>query len=209
MKYTTYYEQTEKIDKRKEYAIKEALKNDKSAANFESIVVRKLSFSSITTNVSEIHYSICMKNYQENCIYLQRKNVQNGITYKTIAKISKEECLELLDGNYEWLKTHKQQLCKEFYLQLTVNQLQKGNITEIHKEISRRKQDFVTLTYSVKGISYQKDNFFNKDCYMIPCLSDSTIIISRKKAVTIPRYIRNMVHMANENADLTDLAYEL
>lgn len=209
MKYTTYYEQTRKINKQEEQEIKEAMTEDKTISSFETIIVRKLTFSAITTNVSEIHYSIGMMNYDYNSIYLQRKNVQNGTTYKTIAHITKEECEKFLAGDYEWLKDSKQQLCKEFYLQVTVNQLQKGNLKEIHKDICRKKQDYVSFTHSIKGISYHNNNFFDKNCYMIPCLSDHDTILTIKQSVTIPRYIRNMVHMANENTDLADLAFTL
>lgn len=209
MKYTTYYEQSRKIDKLEERTIKETLSEDKLLSPFETIIVRKLTFSAITTNVSEIHYSICMIDYDCDSIYLQRKNIQNGTTYKTIAHITKEECTKLLEGDYEWLKDNKQQLCKEFYLQLTVNQLQIGNLKEIHKEICHKKQDYISFTHCIKGISYHDHNFFDKNCYMIPCLSDHDTILTIKNAVTIPRYIRNMVHMGNENADLTDLAFTL
>lgn len=207
MSYTTYYERRQKIDKQEARQLEELLERQKISAP-RKVLTRRLKFESLTPKPDEGRYSICMMDFDENQIYLELKYIQRGITYKKLSKISKEDCIRILEGNVEWMASSKDKLCQDFYRQITLNYIRPGNIIETCKNVYQWKSDYICLKRSIRSIRNNGYNFFDPDTYMIRCLDYGEVELDQKQAVTIPRYIETILHGAEENAEDV-LAYVL
>lgn len=197
MSYTTYYERRQKINKYDAQQLEEGLERQEIPSP-KNVVTRRLKFENLVSGNGDGKYSMCMMDFDENQIYLEFKYVQKGITYKKLTKISKEQCVNLLEGNAEWMARSKDRLCQDFYRQMTLNNIRPGNIVETYKTVYKWKSDYICLKRSIRSIRNNGYNFFDPDTYMIRCLDYDEVELNQKQAVTIPRFIENMLHGAEE-----------
>ena len=142
-----------------------------------------------------------MMDFDENRIYLELKYVQLGITYKKLTGITKEQCVHILEGNVEWMAESKDKLCQDFYRQVTYNHIRPGNVIETCKSVYKWKSDYISLKRSIRSIRNNGYNFFDPDTYMIRCLDYDEVELDRKQAVTLPRFIENMLYGSEETAE--------
>ena len=207
MSYTTYYERRQKIDKYEAQQLEEVLGRQKISAP-RKVLTRRLKFESLMPKPEEGRYSICMMDFDEDQIYLELKYIQRGITYKKLAKISKENCMKILEGNVEWMADSRDKLCQDFYRQITLNYIRPGNIVETCKVVYQWKSDYICLKRSIRSIKNNGYNFFDPDTYMIRCLDYGEVELDQKQAVTLPRYIESVLHVPEHTGEDT-LAFVL
>lgn len=200
LSYTTYYERWQKINKHDAQRLEEGLERQEIPSP-KNVITRRLKFEDPVSGNRDGKYSMCMVDFDENQIYLEFKYVQRGITYKKLTKISKEQCSWLLEGNIEWMAGSKDRLCQDFYRQMTLNYIRPGNIVETYKTVYRWKSDYICLKRSIRSIRNSGYNFFDPNTYMIRCLDYDEVELSQKQAVTIPRFIENMLHGAEETRE--------
>ncbi len=207
MSYTTYYERRQKIDRYEAQQLEEVLGKQRISPP-RNVLTRRLRFESLVPKNGEGKYSICMMDFDEDQIYLELKYIQRGITYKKLAKISREECEWILEGNVEWMAASKERLCQEFYRQITLNYIRPCSIVETRKTVYQWKSDYICLKRSIRSIRNNGYNFFDPDTYMIRCLDYNEVELNQKQAVTIPRYIESILHGTEEQGEDV-LAYVL
>lgn len=113
MSCTTYYERRQKIDRHEAQKLEEVLGRQKISAP-RNVLTRRLRFESLVPKNGEGRYSICMMDFDENQIYLELKYIQRGITYKKLAKLSREDCMRILEGAWNGWHPPKIGFCRTF-----------------------------------------------------------------------------------------------
>lgn len=215
MKYTTYCEDSRVIMERQLGQAMKNIEKEKVLSEFEFAVVRKLAFEPADPSCGGGNdaadrpvYSLCMKNFDEERLYLEKKIVQNNIVYKSFASITKDEAKKILAGDVTWMQTHAAALFQDFYRQYTLNGLRHGYITQSEKEIrSYRDKSCLVVNRAVKRASLWKEDFFDPEAELFEGQSCDKARLQYKRPVTIPLAIANIVHTSSEQC--SRLAYSL
>lgn len=188
MKYMTYYEERNTVTAGKYQQMKQKLMADEQQYLMEKYTLKKLKFIANETQTACADYSLCVKEGKEEKIFLEKKYIQNGLHFKSSLKISREECLKILEGDLEWMKGHKRDLLADFYLQITLNHLSPGYLTEYEKErIQCRKGNHIIFCRKINRAVGTTNRLFEEPEIVIPCLDEGKVLITYKKMVKLPK----------------------
>ena len=199
MLYTTYYAQKENITEERCREMEKALaERDGKPEKFH---LRKMEFSG-SQHKAVPRYFLCVKNYDKNQIFLEKRYVQNGLNYKKCVKVTEEECQKIMDGDLEWMKNHRKELLADFYRQATLNSLYPGRVTDYEREMFRcRKGEYITFVTSVeRGVGLSKD-LFQKPEMKISCLDEGKVLVIYKKSASLPQIVSNMLQGQDDTPD--------
>ena len=78
------------------------------------IYTAKLKFRGDESNDAVPHYYLCVKNQDEDAIYLEKKYMQMHIWHRACAKLNRTDCDRILRGDIEWMKDSKEALFQDF-----------------------------------------------------------------------------------------------
>ena len=92
MDYTTYYEEYDTITEERYGELKSMLEAQDKKKKFQAFHLRKLEFIGTNDQKAVPNFFLCVKNQDENEIYLEKKFIQGDIHFKKCAKLTKEEC---------------------------------------------------------------------------------------------------------------------
>lgn len=67
-------------------------------------------------------------------IRLEKKVKNNNLGYKESAKLSQEECLSLLNGDYQFLKTRTEMVCRQLYSKMRTGLFNVKTIVQYQRE---------------------------------------------------------------------------
>ena len=205
MLYTTYYAESNSITKEHYQEMKKTLFINDPKKQMEVFQLRKLEFVGSAPVQPMARYYLCVKNGDESQIFLEKKYIQNGLYYKKCAKLTREECQKIMDGNLEWMKNHKKELVADFYRQATLNTLYPGRITDYQREMCKcRKGEYLTFTTSIeRGVGQCKDLFAEPEM-KISCLDEEKVLMTYKKKANLPQIVSSML----QNQDDAPEEYE-
>ena len=172
MQYTMYYEEQQKIDYDEYGRLKQQLLQKEENQKFEKYTLRKLKFRGDVSNEAVPHYYLCVKNQDEDAIYLEKKYMQMHIWHRACAKLSRTDCDRNLRGDIEWMKDSKEALFQDFYLQATLNHLSPGNVIEYQKERLKCKEGYVAFDKKVRCVVGGWGNLFWPEAMTIQCLEE-------------------------------------
>lgn len=188
MKYMTYYEEKNTITVGKYQQMKQNMMADEHPYQMEKYTLRKLKFLGNESQESQADYSLCTKNGEEGQIFLEKKYIQNGLHFKSTLKISREECEKILNGELEWMKGHSSDLLADLYLQITLNHLSPGYLTEYEKEaIQCKKGDYVIFCRKIGRAVGITNRLFAEPEIVIPCLDEGKVLVTYKRTVKLPK----------------------
>lgn len=213
MKYTTYYENNETITYEHYDEMMQGLLQEENSKIVQDVVMRKVIFQSPVRDMEDsqesVTYSICMKDFKMNELYVERKSMQKSLVFKSYVKISRKECNKILNRDIAWMKTSSKSLIQDFYLEMTLNDLVPVVLEETIRDICEKakEDDGVVFYKSVKVAKNCYTDFFNKELPMMDCLNCDSVILSYKKTVKIPSAISSIIHICNPKA--RTLAYSL
>lgn len=207
MQYTMYYEEQQKVDQEQYGQLKQTLMLREPKQKFEAFTLRKLRFGGIETNDAIPQYYLCIKNQDENQIYLEKKYIQSHIWHKACAKMSREECEKVLRGDIQWMKSHREILFQDFYLQATLNHLSPGNVIEYHREMIKSRNGYVTFMKKVSCVVGGRGNLFGPAPMTIQCLDEDKVMMIYKKKVNFPNTIREMIQGRETASDETAFVF--
>lgn len=193
MQYTMYYEEQQKITLDQYGQMKQALMLREPKQKFEAYTLRKLKFCGTQDNDAIPQYYLCVKNQEEDQIYLEKKYIQNHIWHRACAKMSRKECEQVLRGDIQWMSDHKEMLFQDFYLQATLNHLSPGNVIEYQREMIRCRSGYVTFMKKISCVVGGRGNLLWPDPMMIRCLDEDKVMMTYKKKVNLPNTIREMM----------------
>lgn len=197
MEYMSYYEEINKIQRADYEKIKKQML-ESHTKNFQAITIRKIEFVNVAGYLSAENdlprYYICMKNRNEDFIYIEKKGRLNNAVYKNCLNISKEECKKILAGEIEWMKDSSQLLLNDVYRQITINGMELGGMKDYFREVYQCSKDkrmvFDTRIQRIMGKEIQ---FFEDDGMRVDCLFENHVKLSYRRDKTIPRMIANMM----------------
>lgn len=213
MKYATYYEKNETITYEQYDGMMQELLQEENNRIVQDVAMRKIIFKSPVTDVEDRHesvtYSVCMKDFKLNELYVERKSMQKSLVFKSYVKISKKDCSRILNQDIAWMKTSNKSLIQDFYLEMTLNGLLPVVMEETVRDICEKtaEEDGLVFYKSVKVAKNCYKQFLNKGLPMMDCLNCDRVILSYKKNVKIPSAISNILHICNPKARI--LAYSL
>jgi len=202
MRYTTYYEECDTITFDQYEQIRQTILKNEPKKHFETYTLRKLQFIGGADTEAIPNYYLCMKNQDEAQIYLEKKYTQNGIHYKKCLKISRPECEQILSGDLDWMKNHKQELLSDFYLQVTLNHLSPGYITEYKREMAVcKKEGIVTFFKKIDRRIGTTNQLLDSSDMTISCLDEGKVFVIYRKSVKLPMIISNMFQSQEESSE--------
>lgn len=188
MEYVTYYEERNTITVGKYQQIRQNLLSGEQQCSLEKNTLRKLKFIGNESQAAHADYALCIKNGDDEQIYLEKKYIQNGLHFKSTLKLSREECQQILDGDLDWMKDHKKDLLSDFYRQITLNHLCPGYMTEYERETAHRKKGecliFCRKISRAVGIT---NRLFDEPKMAFQCLDEGKILVTYKKEVKLPK----------------------
>ena len=181
------------IDSEEKYSALQQLLQKEENQKFEKYTLRKLKFRGDVSNEAVPHYYLCVKNQDEDAIYLEKKYMQMHIWHRACAKLSRTDCDRILRGDIEWMKDSKEALFQDFYLQATLNHLSPGNVIEYQKERLKCKEGYVAFVKKVRCVVGGWGNLFWPEAMTIQCLEENKVLTVYKKRVNLPNTIWEMM----------------
>jgi hypothetical protein len=211
MKYITYYEERTEITNRKymEFINKRYNGEGKVAGQGvrNDFKVRKMRFfnpaESLFIQKNDLpKYYITLHNINSKYVYLEKKTVQNELIYKASAKITKEQCNQILKNDITWMQNHKEEVVRDFYRQLCFNRMKPGYITEYVREIFYlSKKDYIIFDKNVAKAAGNCEDFFANDMIMIQCLGNGKIMCTSHHAAKMPLITEKLIEQQAYNPD--------
>lgn len=201
MKYATYYEATKLMTLEDTRKLEQRLEEENGEGRKSIVAVRKVNFIIDGGNPS---YCICMKDNNTDTLLLAKRAVQNTVTYRSYAEITKEQSMMILAGNVEWMKDSKVELFKDFYLQYSFNRARQGYIEESLREVIVYNNKHTLLIDSARRrVLGRGTDFFDRELWMEELPRD-TVRIAYRRETKIPSMVAGIAHMSQTR--LTDSA---
>jgi hypothetical protein len=200
MKYTTFYEEQENLSMSKYRKLKQSLAEEYSNYKIREVSVRKLRYiakDSTLNKGNEMKFSLCLE--KDGKVYLEKKSIQNQMTYESKVNITREMAEMILAGDLEWMKNHKKKLLGEFYLQITINNLRPGYITEYETEILEASHSYkIIVDKEIKRVAGGETDLFGDGFITIRCLDEREVSISYRRKASIPVMISHIIQGVEE-----------
>lgn len=136
-------------------------------------------------------------NFDTTVIHLEKKSKSAGLCGKKSADLTKEQVRKIIDGDLVWMKDSEDELIRELFRKMTVQQLKPKTIVDYWREpfVYEAGNVRVTLDYEIRTGLASKD-FFSKDCPTVP-IPDNPIILEVKWDGFLPDFIRNAVQIGD------------
>lgn len=200
-----YYEENNIIPEDEYERIIETLQKGRNFKSVRPSAIRKIFFNrEINYLVDAVSadqansesYCIMMTDWETGHLILERKSRREGLISKSHTYLSEEQFEMIIDGEYEWMKESHDQLLREFYLQLTINQIRPGVVVDYSRQsfrMNNRKE------YMVFDSSIRSTYLFTKDTLLSPLLEQTErlepqhIVMTYKKAAEMPGIIYRLM----------------
>ena len=209
-----YYEENNIIPEKEYKNIINTLHKEKKFRPAKISVVRKVCFNRelnyLTDAVSVNHensdsYCVIMTDWDTDHLILEKKSKREGLISKSHARLSEEQFERILDGDYEWLATARESLFREFYLQLTINQLRPGVVVDYERQAFRMNSK---KEYMVFDLGIRSTYLFTKDTVLSPLLEQTErlernrVAMTYKQMAEMPGFIYRMTGIEQKNQRL-------
>lgn len=137
-------------------------------------------------------------NADTSFIRLEKKSKVNRLCYKESVTITKEQCIALLEGNYDVLKVPEVPLLMELYTKIHYQNLRPRNIVDYKREayVYRAGNARITFDSQIKT-SNNVMGFLNPEITAIPAAN--SIILEVKYDGFLPDIIRDIVQIGWRN----------
>ena len=139
-------------------------------------------------------YRIRIYNCSDTSIKLERKIKRSNYIFKESASITRQEYEWIMEGRYDFLLTHRERLCREFYFECTANVMRPKVIVDYEREPFVLSEGDVRVTFDqdVRAASPDHDIF---DPY-IPTygiLPLGKTVMEVKFTQFLPQYIKEII----------------
>jgi len=202
MKCTSYYREDETITYGRYEELKENIKRQYPNYKWEELKVRKLRFTGQTGVAGEAwaEYDLCIKNGEYNQIYLEKKTAESGRYYKSCISITKEQAEKIIEHDIEWMKKEKDALLTDFYLHLSVNQLQAQFMTDYEREaVKIGKKGYAIFNKKILREASRQMDFFGEMACPIACVGTNEVHYEYKQIASIPVVLSHMLQQQEEH----------
>ena len=134
--------------------------------------------------------------YNDNTdfIRLEKKYKTNNLTYKEQAPITKHQCQQILEGNYECLKENNHPLLLELYSKMHFQALRPHAVVDYTREVYIYKAGNVRITFDSNiRMSNSVNRFLDSQLATIPAAN--AIILEVKYDGFLPDVLRKIVNI--------------
>lgn len=140
-------------------------------------------------------------NYDDRLVNLEKKSKSNQVGTKDSVTLTKEECEQLLHGDWEFMKERKDPLLIEFYSKLYNQQLRPKTIVDYIREPYTYKAGNVRVTFDseIRTGLYNQD-FFSRSVPTLPALEKGYFIMEVKYDNYLPEIIANAIQVGSRQS---------
>lgn len=140
-------------------------------------------------------YRIRLYNHSDDLIKLECKSKFNEYISKQWARISREEYNRILDGDYEFLISRPEEVCRKLYAKQKTKLMQPITVVEYLREAYVHPLGNVRITFDKNlSASIGELDIFHNDYETIRVPMDGMMILEVKYDDYIPDYIRKIIH---------------
>ena len=213
MKYVTYREDNVTVSEEKCERVKKSITQGREKVKWYQYILKKLRFASEEGKKGKEKESIprfylCQIKHRKEKLYMEKKYQQNGIYFKNREEMTEEECRNILNGKVEWMKNHKKQIFREFYLQYTLNKIRPWHITEYERETAVDPcGEYLTFNKKIYRIAGGVIDLFDEEGIRISCLTEGRVMVSSKKLITLPAILREILQNVEDSMEMAAFAY--
>ncbi len=145
-------------------------------------------------------FRIRFYNFDTSVIHLEKKSKISGLCNKVSTSLTEDEVRKIISGDISWMKESEDELVKELYYKMTVQQLRPKTIVDYWREpyIYEAGNVRVTMDYDIKTGIGSKD-FFSKDCPTVS-VPDNPIILEVKWDEFLPEIIKKAVQLGDRRS---------
>lgn len=144
-------------------------------------------------------FRLRLYNDNTSLIRLEKKSKRNNICYKESALITRTECLDIIEGRFDFLKNKTEPLFLELYTKIKYQQLRPKSIVDYKREAFLYKEGNVRVT--IDSDLRKSDNirsFLEEDRYLEPM--PKVYILEVKYDNFLPEVIKNIISLGSRNA---------
>lgn len=184
--------------------IRYVLKKDRNMTNDEGYLISSLYFDDMSDSAEydkingtrfRKKYRIRLYNHSDNYIKLECKTKFNNYISKEGAPLSREEYNSILRGDYKFLASRKEDVCRKFYADYKAKLLRPVTTVEYMREAYIHNLGNVRITFD-KNISASIGSLdvFDPGYKTVQVPLQGMMIMEVKYDDYIPDYIRRLVH---------------
>jgi len=139
-------------------------------------------------------YRIRCYDYSDRIIKLECKNKQGSYIYKEAATLSTEEFQQILNRQFDFLRTRKEDVCKNFYVQCTSNGMSPRVVVDYER---------VPYVFSLGDVRITFDNDIRESAFFgdlfdmtLPSyyvMEPETLIMEVKYTEFLPDFVRDLL----------------
>lgn len=139
-------------------------------------------------------WRIRIYNYSDSSIKLERKKKWGSYIHKDSASLTKEEYRKILEGDYEFLLSSEQPLCREFYYECTVKLQRPKVVVDYEREPLIRPEGDVRITFDrdVRAGAFDYD-IFDPFLPVTSVLDENMMVLEVKFTEMIPELIKELL----------------
>ena len=139
-------------------------------------------------------YRIRLYNFDDSLIRLERKEKNRDLTHKEQVIISKEECVNILNGEYDLIDIKKNKLLEEFILKVKLNDIKPDVIVDYDRLAYVYPVEEVRITFdeNIKSGRFNY-NLFDKEVYLYDAIEKNEVVLEVKFNNYIPKHIVKVI----------------
>ncbi len=139
-------------------------------------------------------YRIRLYNFDDSLIRLERKEKNRDLTHKEQVIISKEECANILNGEYDLIDIKKNKLLEEFILKVKLNDIKPDVIVDYDRLAYVYPVEEVRITFdeNIKSGRFNY-NLFDKEVYLYDAIEKNEVVLEVKFNNYIPKHIVKVI----------------
>jgi len=181
------------------------MKHDSNVANNNQYHIRSLYFDNFKNSgifekqsgiLQRKKYRIRIYNFEKNVIKLERKERVGQYIRKFSTQLNYSNCLEILNGNINCLKSSENYLENSFYADLRSENYLPSVIVDYDREPLTYRYGNVRVTFdtNLKSGLYQT-SLFDKNLKMVRVIEEPQLIMEVKYDNYLPDIIRNAIQI--------------
>ncbi len=143
-------------------------------------------------------YRIRIYNYSDKSIKLERKLKQGQYIYKEAATLTRDETEKIIRGDYGFLLTNEQNLCREFYYECISNFMRPKVIVDYERTPLVMDEGTVRITFD-KNLRAAADTFdiFDEGLPAFNIFNEQKLILEVKYTEFLPKLVKDVLPPAS------------
>lgn len=139
-------------------------------------------------------YRIRIYDYSDKSIKLERKKKFGSYIYKESANLSRQQFYKILDGEYDFLLTSEQSLCREFYYECVSNVMRPRTIVDYERQPWILDAGTVRITFDIDvRAAIGSYDIFDASLPGLPVLEPGKCVMEVKFTEFLPNFVREIL----------------